>query len=112
VIAVPPDPNFGESRGTCETSDDGSATTCCWREEIPGILLGESYCQTCKRTMTNNGITTNCSDKELQMDLVKTSESVRPSINDGVAENPLTPQPSIESEKGTIIGERLTDQEL
>ncbi|HZA68063.1 MAG TPA: hypothetical protein VE548_00055 [Nitrososphaeraceae archaeon] len=38
--------------------------TCCWREKIPGSILGEKYCQTCY--YGPNGLLTSCDDKELQ----------------------------------------------
>lgn len=94
VFAVPPDDNWGESRGTCETSGDGLTVTCCWRERIPGSILGESYCQTCKKTVTGGGIRIDCDPKELQFreQPPTTGEGVLP--QDGVLEQPPTPPPT------------------
>jgi hypothetical protein len=56
----------GWSQSTnCETLP-GKTTKirCCWREPIPGSILGQKYCQTCTAT-TKPGIF-NCTEKEKQ----------------------------------------------
>ena len=65
VLAVPMQQGFKHS-ANCTTSPGGgsSSMTCCWREKIPGSILGEKYCQTCY--YGPNGLLTSCDDKELQ----------------------------------------------
>jgi hypothetical protein len=55
-----------KNSANCSTSapTSTSSMTCCWREKIPGSILGEKYCQTCY--YGPNGLLTSCDDKELQ----------------------------------------------
>jgi hypothetical protein len=64
ACAAPPDSRWDSSK-SCDglkVQSEGVEVTCCWRERIPGLLLGEEYCQTCEYTA--NGW--ECSQKELQ----------------------------------------------
>jgi hypothetical protein len=65
VFAMPMQQGFKDS-ANCTTSapTSTSSMTCCWREKIPGSILGERYCQTCY--YGPNGLLTSCDDKELQ----------------------------------------------
>jgi hypothetical protein len=65
IFAVPMQQGFKDS-ANCTTSapTSTSSMTCCWREKIPGSILGERYCQTC--FYGPNGLITSCDDKELQ----------------------------------------------
>ena len=65
ILAVPMQQGFKDS-ANCTTSapTSTSSMTCCWREKIPGSILGERYCQTCY--YGPNGLLTSCDDKELQ----------------------------------------------
>jgi hypothetical protein len=40
--------------------------TCCWREKVPGQILGGKYCQTCTYSGSGETQTVTCTDKELQ----------------------------------------------
>lgn len=91
VDAAPRDPRWGTPNVTCDDEydyeTDTYVKTCCWREPIPGQILGQEYCQTC----TSDG--KNCGDKEKKMDPIKTPQSARPPTNnDQVLENPETEQ--------------------
>jgi hypothetical protein len=77
-------------------------TTCCWREPVPGKILGQVYCQTCVKDSND------CYDKIAQ-DFTKTPESTRPSDNDQVLEDQQTEQPSIKSNQGIILEERTIE---
>jgi hypothetical protein len=65
IFAAPMQQGFKDS-ANCTTSSPSSTSsmTCCWREKIPGSILGEKYCQTCY--YGPNGLLTSCDDKELQ----------------------------------------------
>ena len=65
IFAAPMQQGFKDS-ANCVTSapTSTSSMTCCWREKIPGSILGERYCQTCY--YGPNGLLTSCDDKELQ----------------------------------------------
>jgi len=65
IFAAPMQQGFKDS-ANCTTSapTSTSSMTCCWREKIPGSILGERYCQTCY--YGPNGLITSCDDKELQ----------------------------------------------
>lgn len=65
VYAVPADSRF-DSAADCkgEVIDGEPAVTCCWREKIPGSVLGEVYCQSC---FYGSGGDRDCDPKELQM---------------------------------------------
>lgn len=47
VFAVPPDDRFGGKDSNCTTDYSKDTKTCCWRERVPGQILGKTYCQTC-----------------------------------------------------------------
>jgi hypothetical protein len=65
ACAVPPAPGWDSSK-SCDSAGKypivGVEVTCCWRERVPGQILGEEYCQTCEYTA--NGW--ECTQKELQ----------------------------------------------
>jgi hypothetical protein len=67
LFAAPRDPRWG-SGSTCnfDTPGDTSTITCCWREQIPGSVLGEAYCQSCTWDELT-GSYSDCDPKELQM---------------------------------------------
>jgi hypothetical protein len=44
ACALPRDP--AKHKG-CEVNKDGTQT-CCWRVQVPGQILADTYCQTCK----------------------------------------------------------------
>ncbi|HEU5120613.1 MAG TPA: hypothetical protein VFT71_06470 [Candidatus Nitrosocosmicus sp.] len=101
--AAPKDPKWGSKYGECTTEYDYETDrylqTCCWREPVPGQILGQEYCQTC----TLSG--TNCGDKEKKMDPIKIPESTRPPTNNGPGlENPESEQqPSIKSDEVVVL---------
>ena len=65
VLAAPMHPGFASSKNCTHSAPTAiSSSTCCWREKIPGSILGEKYCQTCY--YGPNGLLTSCDDKELQ----------------------------------------------
>jgi hypothetical protein len=75
--------------GISSTTD---AQTCCWREQVPGKLLGETYCQSCQNVEFPDGSTQiMCDPKELQFRTTPptTEETVPP--GGGVAEQPEQP---------------------
>ncbi len=84
VFAAPMQEGFKNS-ANCTTSapTSTSSMTCCWREKIPGQIVGERYCQTCY--YGPNGLLTSCDDKELQF--FKTSDkgqsNTLPPVQDG-----------------------------
>ncbi|MDR4492417.1 MAG: hypothetical protein R2685_16230 [Candidatus Nitrosocosmicus sp.] len=67
VYAEPPASGYYMS--TCDTSnmpesnDGGVRVTCCWREHIPGQILGKEYCQTCTQ---KDGKVYDCTAKQPQ----------------------------------------------
>jgi hypothetical protein len=67
VLAVAADSRF-ESAADCKGGVSWASTvtlTCCWREPVPGKIVGEVYCQTC--LVNEDGTTGDCDPKELQM---------------------------------------------
>jgi len=97
IFAAPIQQGFKDS-ANCTTSapTSTSSMTCCWRENIPGSILGERYCQTCY--YGPNGLLTSCDDKELQY--VKT-----PSKDQSNTLPPL-------QEGGNVLQEPSTDSKL
>jgi hypothetical protein len=93
ACAVPPDSRW--EGGTC-TDDEVTSTgvvtkkTCCWREKIPGSILGETYCQQCTYILGSGG-TWVCDDKELQY--LTTPPTTGESVLPGTAEQPPPPTP-------------------
>ncbi|MGC1134104.1 MAG: hypothetical protein WA941_14865 [Nitrososphaeraceae archaeon] len=85
VFAAPRDPNNPGTR--CTYNEGYTEQTCCWRERIPGSILGELYCQTCKINPVETG--SPCQPKELQY-LEPSTSGVSP-LEEGVLEQ--TPAP-------------------
>jgi hypothetical protein len=83
VFAAPRDPNNtgGQTGSSCQKNKDGSET-CCWREKVPGKMIAETYCQTCKYEK--------CTDKELQFRTKQPEDIVAP--GGGVFEQTPTDQ--------------------
>ena len=87
VLAEPPASGWGSSKD-CGLDKATGEVECCWREKIPGQILGVEYCQTCKRTA--NGW--NCTPKEKQSVTPTTDEDIVPG-DTGVLEQPPTSTP-------------------
>jgi hypothetical protein len=89
VFAEPPDTRWISSRD-CKTVGSGAqaAVKCCWREKVPGQILGKEYCQTCT---IRTGQQASCGPKVAQSITTPptTGESVLP--EGGVAEQPEQP---------------------
>jgi hypothetical protein len=48
VFAEPPDPRWSSSNSCTKVVSGGqTANKCCWREKVPGQILGKEYYQTC-----------------------------------------------------------------
>jgi hypothetical protein len=60
ACAVPPDNRWFS--GNC--SGTKTKQTCCWREPIPGSILGQKYCQTCEQDPRDGIEGWNCGPKE------------------------------------------------
>jgi hypothetical protein len=75
VYAEPPTSGWEQSKDCTGNPSEGKGQTCCWRERIPGQILGKTYCQTCKTKDYPSG-PMECTKKEPQ-----------------ALEQPPTPQP-------------------
>lgn len=111
VYAAPKDPRYDSAQDCTKFKDKKSGIDgykCCWREPIPGSILGQTYCQTCEGYPS-----TKCGDKERSMALAEQSEPLNPTEdNDIVAENPTTGQQSSPtSNPGVIVNEPLQQLE-
>jgi hypothetical protein len=108
--AAPRDPRYGVN-SSCDTVYDKKEKkyneTCCWREMVPGQILGNTYCQTCEK------YTNNCGDKVLQRHLAEQTKPMDPLVNnDIVTENPTPLHPSSPtSDSGVIVREPLQQLE-
>jgi hypothetical protein len=65
VFAEKPDPHYPNSGNCSWSGPNDKYQTCCWRERVPGQILGEQYCQKC--TWVEGQGYVDCSQKELQM---------------------------------------------
>jgi hypothetical protein len=103
VEAAPRDPGF-DRRGECSEKTDNNnniiSKTCCWREPVPGQILGKTYCQTCDKNFLN------CGDKVAQ----SYNRNIPDVVNQPTV--PLTQQPPIESDKDPLIGDKITKEPL
>ncbi|MDQ2686029.1 MAG: hypothetical protein M3Y25_09345, partial [Thermoproteota archaeon] len=83
--ALPPAPGWGTSKNCVNDTRDTVTTTCCWRERVPGQILGQRYCQTC--TYSADGSTTDCGPKVKQMGV---SDDINPMAppTEGVSDDP------------------------
>ncbi len=109
VEAAPRDPGF--DRGSCQTNRDLNdkilSTTCCWRDKIPGQFLAKAYCQTCDANSAN------CGDKVEQKGVIGTfPDAVIQPDNEIIADNPMTQQPSLKSDKDSVIEDKITGEPL
>lgn len=61
------DSNYDSSTDCTGSRWDKGGQTCCWREQVPGKILGETKCQTCKNYKDANGNTyEKCTDPAKQ----------------------------------------------
>lgn len=108
VEAAPKELGFERGQG-CSTKRDKNdkivSITCCWREAVPGQFLGKTYCQTCD-------INDKCDDKSAQSYSSKIPDAVIQPDNEIVKEIPLTQQPPIESDKDSLIEDKITKEPL
>lgn len=128
VVAEPMDPRF-DGGGNCTDSElrDGALErTCCWREPIPGSILGKKYCQTC--TLKTDR-TSDCKPKEPQsatpemptfetkplpsgdVPTLEPSEPVLPQIDPQGAPPIMEQQPPLEQNQGLLPEESITEQQ-
>jgi hypothetical protein len=64
VFGADMDPGFRNSKScTVKVTENQDIKTCCWRERVPGQLLGKEYCQTCT---TGAAGSTSCQEKKPQ----------------------------------------------
>ena len=70
-------PKFDSNSASCSGDGWGSnGKTCCWREQVPGQIVADIYCQTCKNYKDANGNTyEKCSDPVKQAIRLPTHES-------------------------------------
>lgn len=100
VFAMPMQEGFKNS-ANCSASapTSTSSMTCCWREKIPGSMLGERYCQTCY--YGPNGLLTSCDDKELQY--VKTPSKEQSNTLSPIQGGGNTLEPSTDSKLPKLL---------
>jgi hypothetical protein len=90
ACAAPQDPGYQTSkRGTLKVSQFKDVKTCCWREKVPGQILGKEYCQTCT-TSTGSGETVCDEKKPKALEPPTTGEGILPGQG-GAAEQPEQP---------------------
>jgi hypothetical protein len=84
VFALDADESW--ANGGCGLMDpDTGKKTCCWREKIPGQILGIKYCQTCDSAGKN------CDPKKKQITLPPTTADESVFSGEGVLEQLPTP---------------------
>ena len=98
VLAMPMQQGFKDSKD-CTMSPGGASSnmTCCWREKVPGSIIGQTYCQTCY--YGPNGLLTSCDDKELQF--IKTPGKDLPQLQGG---GNVLQEPSTENNRAPSLG--------
>ena len=87
VYAAPKDPRYDSAQDCTKFKDKKSGIDgykCCWREPIPGSILGQTYCQTCEGYPS-----TKCGDKERSMALAEQTDTVNASKTVNVSKNIL-----------------------
>jgi hypothetical protein len=96
VFAEQPNSRYS-SNSTCDTgnmpktNDGGVRVTCCWREAIPGQILGKEYCQTCTQ---KSGKVYDCTAKQpqaLEQPPTSSPNDQTAPIQGGVSEEEQTP---------------------
>ena len=90
VCAEIRDPKY--DTGTCTGSKfSKSGQTCCWREQVPGQILGVTYCQTCKAECDSKGdCNEKCTEKTKQATKVPEGDQSGPLGQGGVLEQQPT----------------------
>lgn len=114
VNAVPPDDRWGGGNSTCEAEFKGDRyfLNCCWREPIPGSILGKAYCQKCENTGTSDKPVWSCEPKQPQAfeSTIERDEAIPP--RDGEVLDETQPiNPTFNSNKGSIINENLAEDQ-
>jgi len=90
ACAAPQDPGYKTSKScTLKVSQFKDVKTCCWREKVPGQILGKEYCQTCT-TSTGSGATICDEKKPKALEPPTTGEGILPGQG-GIAEQPEQP---------------------
>ncbi|HKQ20518.1 MAG TPA: hypothetical protein VJS91_00635 [Nitrososphaeraceae archaeon] len=101
VLAVPMQQGFKDSKD-CTMSPGGASSnmTCCWREKVPGSIIGQTYCQTCY--YGPNGLLTSCDDKELQYVKTPGKDQLNnlPSLQ---GDDNVVPEPSTDSKLPKLL---------
>lgn len=114
VDAVPPSDRWGGGNSTCEAEFKGDRyfLNCCWREPIPGSILGKAYCQKCENVGTEDKPVWSCEPKQPQgfESTIKRHETVPLHPLEEPGENKQT-NPTFNSNKGAIIDENLAEDQ-
>lgn len=98
--------------GSCtgdKTSKAGK--TCCWREKVPGELLGKTMCQTCWIESDSKGSYERCTSPTEQAFKLPETDRTNPLQKDGVLEkqNDLPKFNQEDSKLGTILEEQKSN---
>jgi hypothetical protein len=93
VYAKPPESGWSSSKDCTDVSKPGGSTAirCCWRERVPGQILGVTYCQTCTAVRSDPTVW-DCKPKEKQALPPTAGENIVPGET-GVLEQPPTSSP-------------------
>jgi hypothetical protein len=76
ACAAIPDDRFGTSSYCSGGVKSREGKTCCWREQVPGKLLGDTYCQTCyEKTDSKGNSYLQCTEKTKQALKLPTEQS-------------------------------------
>lgn len=115
VNSLPPDSRWGgqmDVNCTGESKGDRWFVTCCWREPVPGKILGQTYCQKCENTGSSDNPNWKCDPKQPQA-FESTSnryEVVNPN-NGKILEETQTTNPTFEANKGTVLEKNLAEEQ-
>jgi hypothetical protein len=60
ACAAPRDPHFDKDSKCTGDKYTKGGQTCCWRVQVPGKLLGDTYCQTCNVESDSKGTYERC----------------------------------------------------
>ncbi|HEX7275415.1 MAG TPA: hypothetical protein VF248_07375 [Nitrososphaeraceae archaeon] len=83
------DPKFDTGRCTGDRYST-KGETCCWRVKVPGKILADTMCQTCKATCDSKGnCTEKCNDPKRQLQATTTGPGFP--LEDGVLEDSTAP---------------------
>ncbi|MDP9488595.1 MAG: hypothetical protein M3P28_00110 [Thermoproteota archaeon] len=81
ACARPGSPGYYSSQNCSGSLLSKEGRTCCWREPIPGSILGEKVCQTCKEEAKPGGVISETCGPQTKQSAARQPSETLPDLN-------------------------------